>query len=244
MISVKIITLGHMPIDLDIKIIENWKSNLFEIPNEIENFSITTNSDQYDWSFSDKKIRKELPKNIKEDLLFVIVNVPLEDNYYSRILSNNEVVMTYHDVKEILENNNIPLENLILYLLYTYILGYIKYNNSIPNLEEIDLIHDDTRGCLYDMHGIKSDLAYSCIQPNICSSCEEKLKNGKVSIEKINQAKKELKKINKPLFFRISDFVKKHPLWALIISSFTAVILGAIGSVLGTIIYEALKRNV
>jgi hypothetical protein len=244
MISVKIITLGHIPVDLNFKIIENWKSKLFRISNEIENFSITTNSDQYDWSFSDEKIKNELPKNIKEDLLFVIVNIPLEDNYYSRILSNNKVVITYHDVKEILENKNIPLENLILYLLYTYVLGYLKYNNSIPNFENIDLIHDDTRRCLYDMHGVKSDLTYSCVQPIICSSCEEKLKNGKISIEKINQAKKELKKINKPLFFRISDFVKKHPLWSLIISSFTAVILGTIGSILGTIIYEVLKRNV
>ena len=81
-------------------------------------------------------------------------------------------------MKEILFKKNIPIENLVLYLIYAYTLAFIKYDNKIPkNGGAFDIIHDETRGCLFDMHGIKTDVIYSCNKPIICSSCIEKLKS-------------------------------------------------------------------
>src|SRR5208283_5115351 len=49
-----------------------------------------------------------------------IVNVPIQDNWYSRRLGNNQVVFTFHQINEFLEHFNIPIENVIYRLLYAY----------------------------------------------------------------------------------------------------------------------------
>jgi hypothetical protein len=238
-IKIKIITLGYMPFELNISKIQKIKSKTFEIIEKIENYSLEKNSDIEDWGYSDILILNELPEINNIDILFAITTVPLELNWYSRRLSNNKVVITLHDVKEILENNQIPIENLISYLLYAYTLAFKRYNNSIPKYDEnFDLIHHETKGCLFDMHGIKTDLVKSCNKPIICPTCKEKLRNGKVSEERINEITNEIKKIKKPLFYTISDFIKKHPIWSLIISTTYIIIMGIISSIIATLLLQ------
>ena len=241
-ITVQVITLGHMPIGFNTTKIEKWKSDIFEISQNIENYSMNNNSDSLYWAYSDELLSNELPKNINTDILIAIANVPLDDNWYSRRIESNKIVLTLHEMKEILSDKNIPIENLVLYLIYAYTLAFIKYENKLPhNGGAFDIIHDETRGCLFDMHGIKTDVIYSCNKPIICSSCIEKLKSGKVSNETVKIANEEIKKIKKDLFYQLADFIKIHPIWSLIISGATAVVLGTLGSILGSLIYENLK---
>ena len=110
--------------------------------------------------------------------------------------------------------------------------------------EHTNFTHDETRGCLFDMNGIKTDIIYSCHQPIICPYCTEKLKQEKVSNEVISKIKKEISNIKKPLFYQLAEFVKKHPIWSLVISAITAVVLGAMGSFIATVIYEATRNAV
>ena len=49
-----------------------------------------------------------------------VLDAPLEYNYYSRILDNDYVVVTYYQIREILYKEDIPLENFLLRLLYAY----------------------------------------------------------------------------------------------------------------------------
>ena len=82
------------------------------------------------------------------------------------------------------------------------------------------------------------DVIHSCDNPIICDECVEKLRGSKVSNESIAKAKKELKKIKKPLFYIIAGLVKTHPIYALVISSAFAILLGVIGSYISTVLYE------
>ncbi|MHC5783305.1 hypothetical protein [Aliivibrio fischeri] len=43
--------------------------------------------------------------------------------------------------------------------------------------------HDDTRGCIYDMNGVKEDVTSSCHKPIICEECCERMRNEKISSE-------------------------------------------------------------
>jgi hypothetical protein len=241
---VTVATVGHMPADINRQKIKEWDSSVFEIVDGIESYSLTCDSDGLDWEFTDEALEKLLPNKFNGEFLVAIVNVPIELNWYSRRLSANRVVFSFHEIKEILRLSNTPLENVIYRLLYAYTLLYKRSGNRIPtNVEPTNFTHDETRGCLFDMNGIKTDVVYSCHNPVICSDCVERLRREKVSDGIIAQCQSEIQRIRKPLFFRITDFIKQHPLWALAISGVTAIILGAFGSVLGSYVYEAIKRQ-
>ena len=239
---IAVATVGHMPADFKRQKIKEWKSSVFEIVDEIESYSLTCDSDGIGWEFTDEALEKVLPSKFNGEFLVALVNVPIEFNWYSRRLSANRVVFSFHEIKEILRFSNIPLENVIYRLLYAYTLLYKRSGNRIPETaEHTNFTHDETRGCLFDMNGIKTDVVYSCHNPVICPDCVERLRREKVSDETIAKCQSEIRRIRKVLFYRITDFIKQHPLWSLAISAATAIILGALGSVLGSYVYEAIK---
>jgi hypothetical protein len=236
-------TVGHMPADFNRQKIAEWDSSVFEVVDEIESYSLTCDSDGPGWEFTDEALERVLPNKFNGEFLIGIVNVPIESNWYSRRLSANRVVFSFHEIKEILRFSNIPLENVIYRLLYAYTLLYKRSDNRIPQTaEHTNFTHDETRGCLFDMNGIKTDVVYSCHNPIICSDCVTRLQREKVSDETISQCQGEIRRIRKALFYRITDFIKRHPLWSLAISGATAIILGAMGSVLGSYVYEAISK--
>ena len=232
-VRIKLVTIGYLPHDFRIEKIKNWKSETFQLVGNIENFSLRTNSDGEHWEFSDSLIKEQLPNTSDVDFVIALVNVPIENNWYSRRISKNQIVITFHEIRDILRDSNIPLENVVLRLLYSYSLVYRQYGNRIPTVDEaVDFTHDETRGCIFDMNGIKTDLSFSCDKPQICDECQERLRKNSVSNDVIEQSKKEILKIRKEFYYRILDFVKKHPVWALIISSSYALILNIIASII------------
>ena len=240
--EIKIVAIGHLPAVLDETKIENWSSSIFKINGEIEHYSLTCDSDGPNWEFTDVSLLEQLPKQFEGDFLLAIVSVPIESNWYTRRLDGNKVVFSFHEIKDILASNNIPLENVIFRLLYSYMLIYKRHGNKIPTAREItNFAHDETRGCLFDMNGIKSDIIYSCDKPIICPECVERLKRDKISDETIYIIQKEIRKIRKPLFYRLTDLIKKHPVWSMIISALSAIVLGTIGSLLAALISDAIK---
>ena len=231
-VRIKLVTIGYLPHDFRIEKIKNWKSETFQLVGNIENFSLRTNSDGEHWEFSDSLIKEQLPNTSDVDFVIALVNVPIENNWYSRRISKNQIVITFHEIRDILRDSNIPLENVVLRLLYSYSLVYRQYGNRIPTVDEaVDFTHDETRGCIFDMNGIKTDLSFSCDKPQICDECQERLRKNSVSNDVIEQSKKEILKIRKEFYYRILDFVKKHPVWTLIISSSYALILNIIASI-------------
>jgi len=243
--TITVATIGHMPSEFDKRKVKSWKSALFSVVGDIENYSLTKDSDGYGWEFTDANLEQVLPGQFSGNFLIAIVNVPLEYNWYSRRLSKNRVVFTFYEIKDILDHFNVPLENAVFRLLYAYTFLYKRSGGRIPlNEEATNFTHDETRGCLFDMNGIKTDIVYSLHEPIICPDCVERLRKEKVSNETISKAQKEIKKIKKPLFYRIVAFVKKHPIWSMVISAISAIILGAIGSYLAALVYEATKNAV
>lgn len=232
-IKIKLIILGSVPHEFNSKKIINWNSNIFQINKNIDKYSVTTNSDIEDWEYSDINIENNLPKDFNEDILIAITNLPLEKNYYSRRLSDNRICITFFEMAKLLKKENIPLENLILKLLYAYSFAYISHNNSLPTtIEFSSFTHDETKGCIYDMNGIKEDVIFSVNKPIICNTCCEKLLTHRVPENLLHDAHRELKKIQKLKYYRILDFIKRNPILSLILSSLFAIILNIISSLI------------
>jgi len=238
-ILISLITIGHMPIEFDYRKIERWNSNIFAISGEIENYPLRSDSDGPEWEFTNDGLEEVVPKKFNGKFLVALVNVPLELNWYTRRLSGNRVVFSFHEIKEILNNCNIPLENVVLRILYEYTLVYLRYNGKIPsNDEESNVTHDETRQCIFDMNGVKRDIIYSLHEPIICSECVERLKKAQVSNNTISKVQEEIRKIKKPLFYRMMAFIKTHPIWSMIISAVAAIFLGIIASIIAAYLYE------
>lgn len=245
MIKVKLAFLGHFPYVIDTNRIINWKSKLFEINNTIDSYTITVNSDLDYWRYSDKIMESQLPKTVKDEIFIAITNLPLEDNFYVRIFSLNRICLTYYEMGEILNINNIPLENLILKIVYSLALVHKRFDR-IPLFSELfekklKIVHDEARGCIFDMNGIKTDVIYSTNKPKICSACVEDLTQERVEKNVIENVQNELKKIKRESYYQLIHFIKRHPYWALCISGFSALVIGIIGSLIASTIYELLK---
>jgi hypothetical protein len=241
-VRIKLVTIGHMPLSFNAAKIKKWKSSTFEIVEDIDNYTLNCDSDGERWEFSDQLVKDQLPDQSNRDFMIAIVNVPIEDNWYARRLGDNQVVFTFHEIKEILGYSNIPIENVIYRILYAYTLLYRRAGNQIPELgETVGYTHDETRGCLFDMNGIKTDIIASCHKPIICDECQVKLSTERVSKSDIDLSKKEIKKIRKDLYFRILGGVKKHPVWALFLSSIFAVSLGVASSLIASFILALVK---
>jgi len=238
-VKIKLIILGQLPVDLDKARLAEWKSDVFEISGLIDCCAVANSFYGDDHKFTDKNIEACLPAVFEGDFLVAMTNAPLEDDIYSRILANNRVCMTFYQMAEILRQHNIPLENLVLRLLYTYTLTYRRNGDNILTKDKLSTsVHEETRGCLFDMDVIKTDIVYSLNNPVVCNDCVERLIDEKVSVVVIDKVRKEIKRIRKGVYYRIADWVKRYPIWMLLISTVTALLIGVIGSLIASLIWE------
>lgn len=213
-IKVKIIILGHLIYPLNSKLLANWNSKVIDINSDINEYKLPADSDGVNWEFTDELLDRHVTKDFEEDFLLAIVNVPLQENYYTRRLSHNRVAITMFQIYEILQSANIPVENFILHRIYVYSILRKKYSR-IPDYT-VSNSHDETRGCLFDMNPYKEELVYSSSKPIICDDCYIKQAHEGVPIDFLDQVRKELKKIHKGTFYVISDFIKNIRSWQLL----------------------------
>jgi len=87
------------------------------------------------------------------------------------------------------------------------------------------------------MNVFKSDIVFSSVRPIICSSCESRLSTKTLPPRFIPLIRKEVKKLDKKLYYRMLDFTKSHPLISILLTAGFAVML----NVLANFIYEVLK---
>lgn len=65
-IRIKLVTIGHMPPRLNLSEVSAWRSEIFNLEGDIESFSLRCESDEDNWTFSDKILKTQLPANIED----------------------------------------------------------------------------------------------------------------------------------------------------------------------------------
>jgi len=215
-LKIKIINLGEIEV-IKSKEIKNIKSKVFEINNKVEKHTINSQkSNGYSWEFDDIQLKETLPENFDEDVLIAVTFSSVENNFYLRTIDDNRFVISLSPVNDYLNFKNIPTKNFLLKIIYGITLAK-KANMNWENVREL-LIHDETRGCPFDMNGNLSEITTSCSSIKICNTCKEILKNNNVSCDYIKKIQKELKRIKLPRYVRISNWIKQNPWWSIIIT--------------------------
>lgn len=237
-IKIKIILLGRPPENFRPRKVPRWTSAIFEIKSGLDYHALRCQSDLPNWTFSDCRLNTQLPQIDNSELLIAIVNVPLEDNWFTRKLADGRIVLTFHEIKEILDSQNIPLENIVYRIMYVYALAHLA-NISI----DAGIAHDEARGCIFDFNGIKSDIVASCHRPILCPQCAEMLRSNNISENLIASVQEEVKNIRKDLYYRILERIRKHPVLAIIISTAVALIVGIMSSLISSFIYDKVRAH-
>ena len=231
-IAIKICMLGYQQYSNVIKKLKKYKSDLFEIKELVE-LKQLPECDLDGWGYSDNRICKLLKDNSvtneNVDLCICFVNNPIEDNYFTRDLScfdSKTVLCTFYEADTIFKQNNIDLFN--------YIHGIVLYETvQISTHNKIDenyFLHDDTRNCLFDMCGIKNDIAIKYGIPSLCPECLSKIESRIIDKDFVPLLKKEFKTFKKKLFYRIIDFIKEKPIISIIFTILGTIIINLFSS--------------
>lgn len=236
--------LGHKAPDLDVGRLERWQSELWELHEHlIDTLPLNGDADLPNWGYSDEALSERVVPKQGADLTIFMLNVPLEDNYYFRRVSRNVACVTLFEVAEMLRSHNIPIENLVLRMIYSCVLIHARKGHLPPISEIASFAHHETKGCIFDMTGIKTDIVFSCHRPIFCASCRVSASENSVSKEFLDRYEAEISKIKKRLFYLGADWVKQQPVLALILSSVLALLLGIAGSLIASVLYEKFNEQ-
>lgn len=234
-IRVKLVTLGNLKYPINFSIIEKWKSEIFEA-HHVDQIQALPDSDGEGWSYPDAQLNTLISPDAGYDFTIGVINARLESNFYLRPIANNVGVLSLYETAEILHYSNLALESFIIRIIYEASAIYLEGGRNITT-NAFMLVHDDTRNCLYDLAPNKADIIFSTARPTICDSCKARIIQKQVPREFLANAAKELKRIKKQRYYRMTDFVKVHPLTALLITSAFALVL----NVAANFIFDGIK---
>lgn len=190
-----------------------------------------------DWQYTDEQLAKVLAPSLGADITLGLTNAPLEDNYFLRRLPKNVAILSLHEMAEIVQYNNFSVETFILREAYELTCLY-KVEGRIPPTSELSRKHDDIRGCLFDMCSSKGDIVFSLQRPRLCPDCRNRFLSRQVDAKFLPTLEKELTRIQKTLYYRLSDWVRTHPILTLVLTSVFAISMNLVSSV----IFEKAKR--
>ncbi len=234
---VKICRLGCFNHRLNFAEIAKWRSRYFRITDMSLRADITVDHFENNYVYPTCNIAADMGEvEPGTNLVIAVVDQPLEENFYMRRIDANRAVVSVFPVLDILAKANIPIENYIIRCIYEMVVFVYEGQGRVD--DEIYMIpHHETRGCLFDMNVFIDRIVYSCSPPTICTECKARLRARPLPTGFIEGIERELRRIRKPLYYRIEENIKRHPVVALFAASALAVLLNVAASV----IYDRLK---
>jgi hypothetical protein len=229
-INISLVSLGSLKYPVDIAYLEGWKSQLVTIKHGAS-IGHLPNAEGLNWQYTNDQLNGLIKEDDDASFTLALINAPLEDNYYMRRLSNKVAVLSLFEMAEIVRFSDFTIENFILRNIYELVVLYAANGALIPT-DAHTWAHDDVRGCLFDMNANKSDIVFSMHQPTLCNACRARVLSKQVNSGFLPQLEDDLSKIKKALYFRMAEWVKTHPLYALTITAIFAITLNLIASII------------
>ncbi|PIP93516.1 MAG: hypothetical protein COV37_13610 [Bdellovibrio sp. CG11_big_fil_rev_8_21_14_0_20_39_38] len=172
----------------------------------------------------------------KEGVVNVLVSwLPLEDNWYARILDENLTILSLYETGDILLANHIKLENFVIKNILKLSAIYCYCGNSLST-KAYGLAHDQIRKCLFDMNYDKSDIVFNTNSAQLCSECDANFDRVNLPEDFKKNLKKDLKKLKKDFFYRVYDFVQTKPKISIVIATIFALFINILSNYLYEII--------
>lgn len=234
---IALVTVGSLQQSLDVAFLEGWSSALIEIHNAgtIEHTPDASGG----WVYRDEQLQHLIQPDPTSDFTIAVVNGPLEQNYYSRRLPANLVILSLHEIADILSVAHLRVEHFVLRAAYAHSIYRVLFRGAIPVSGEATLSHQEVRGCLFDLNVNKADIVKSLDPPAVCVACRARIPSAQTRPHYLPTLDGELRQIRRPLYFRISRWIQHHPVLSLAITVASALLL----NVLSNAIYDCLKGS-
>lgn len=221
MINIKLIIIGHSDRVVNFDLIKKYKSKFFKILDieRINNLPNPEKDDGYlDIVYTKAEIKKVMNDIQFDGLCIAIMNYGFDNNFYMHRVGNNKVCISIFELENILNEKKISIENFIIKNIYEIFIFYKIVKNLTDNDEVYEFIHNDTRGCLFDLNGDKRDIIYNTEKPIICDECKGKISKKSIPTNFLEDIQKELLKIDKPSIKKIENFISKYPLFSVLVT--------------------------
>lgn len=232
-LKIKIVRLGSIPKSINFDVIKKHKSSIFEIVDKIDTVALPNTDRREDLSTYSSEALFNLIDNSNADVVVGITYARINGEWYADN-TEKKAIFSLRPIVKFLEAEHIPLENAVIRMLYRWVLAFEKGKLISAN----DVLHDETRGCMFDMNGVLEDVVFSFNAPKICVECQSKLQNIGVPSNVVAEVLCELQALKKPLFYRIESLIRRHPWWTVILTYIVSVAI----NVLASWVYELIKR--
>lgn len=129
-----------------------------------------------------------------------ITEKPFNDNWFSHEETQCAVIST-HSWEDIFAPPSLKA-----YLVYQIAQASINFEGDINDSMEMRMVHDDPKGCMFDLCTYKSDIKLGMISGSICPQCRAVLVTYGISEKAINAVEKMLwhvraEAIGKPIVY-------------------------------------------
>jgi hypothetical protein len=228
--SINLVLLGNLKYPIDVAALETWTSSILKIKHG-DSVGHLPDAEGDEWEYTDEQLSKLLSADKNSDFTLGLINTPLEGNYYLRRLSDRVAVLSLHEMAEIVRYSEFTIEQYILRNAYELAVLFIANGKLIPS-EYTTWAHDEVRGCLFDMNANKPDIVFSLHRPILCQACKTRVSSKQAPAALIPTLEHELRRIQKTLYVRMAEWVKSHPVAALLITAGSSVVLNFISSIL------------
>lgn len=231
-LKIKIVRLGSIPKSINFDVIKKHKSSIFEIVDKIDTVALPNTDRREDLSTYSSEALFNLIDNSNADVVVGITYARINGEWYADN-TEKKAIFSLRPIVKFLEAEHIPLENAVIRMLYRWVLAFEKGKLISAN----DVLHDETRGCMFDMNGVLEDVVFSFNAPKICVECQSKLLKRRVPINVVEKVLCELKALKKPWLYLIEGWIKGAPRLSLVITLIAPVAFG----VLSAWVYDLLK---
>ncbi len=238
-LDVKLVLVGHLRNTLNLQKLKRFDSRFFRIAEveRIDTLSCPHRDDGFlDIVYSRGQIASLMNPVNASDLVVGIINYRFDDNFYLHRTGRNKACISIADIDRLLLTHNISLENFILKNIFEMIV-FVNILGGLDTDEVYSSVHRDTRGCLFDLNGDKLDVLYNTERPIICDACKAMIQSKSVPDNFVKDLESELRKIHKPYILEIELFIKKYPLFSILVTFLFGVLIN-IGS---NILWKFLK---
>jgi hypothetical protein len=234
--KIRIVILGSNSRLYDIEKISRHRLALFKIIS-VDTVHHLPSMDGDDWGYTCGALRQIVVNNsLNSDFTVAITGDRLDDNYYIQRLGDRACVMSYFMLTDVIQGNGNTIENFILRNIYELEAIYRQHEGSLVDGDR-SFVHDDTRGCLFDMNGWKENIVFSMHRPILCHECAARLKSKSLPTRYVDVLTSEINKIRKPMYHQILDLIKAHP-WK---AFFLASVWGLVLNISASYIYDEFK---